>query len=373
MKKFFKTLHKWLSIPVGVIITVTCLTGAILVFQDEIQELCHPDRYFVPDSESKQKIPLGELVPMVNTQLDNNTVASVKIPSDPARTYTLTLKEGFRVSAFVDPYTGEVKGYYKFRESPFYTVMSIHRWLMDGSRTAGKYAVGISTLLFVFILISGAVLWFPREWKKSRFKIQFRKGRKRLMFDLHNVLGAYACLILLICALSGLMWSFEWYRNGVFGLFGAENPRAARGGGHGQGQGRGQARGEQGRNKKEKPEINTVSWQTAYAKLSADNPDHEYIRIEDGKAAVRQKYMANARAVDEYIFDTTGKITETKLYENQAAGSKIWGWAYSLHIGSYWGVWSKILTFVASLIGASLPITGYYIFIKKKRRKKKPH
>lgn len=376
MKKLFKKLHKWLAIPVGIIISVTCLTGAILVFQDEILEFANPKHYFVDEGDKKQAIPLDELVPMVNAKLDSNSVASVKIPSDPNRTYTMTLKEGFRVSAFVNPYTGEITGYYKFRENPFFTVMSIHRWLMDGSRTTGKYAVGISTLLFVIILITGFILWVPREWKKSRFKIQFRKGRKRLMFDLHNVLGAYACLVLLICALSGLMWSFDWYRSGVFGLFGAEDPRGGRGGGHGQAQnqqGRGEGRGQQGGDKKERKEINTASWEKVYTTLVGDNPENQYIRIENGKAAVRQKYMANARATDEYIFDRKGEITESKLYNDQASGSKIWGWTYSLHVGSYWGIWSKIFTFIASLIGASLPITGYYLFIKKRKKKKKSH
>lgn len=360
MKRFFKKLHKWLSIPVGVFVSLICLSGAILVFQEEILETYYPERYFVSEVKN-EAIPLDKLVPMVNTQLKDNTVSAVKIPSDPKRSYTMTLAEGFRVSAFVNQYTGEITGYHKTRESAFFTVMSFHRWFLDSTRTVGKYAVGISTLIMTFILISGFILWFPREFKKSRFKIQTKKGRLRAMFDLHNVLGAYACLILLICSLSGLMWSFEWYRNGVFSLLGAETEQSS--GDHGK-------RG--GNREKEKPAINTATWQTVASTLIHKNPDNEYIRVEDGRANVRQKRMANSRATDEYEFDKqSGEINKTVLYESQAKQSKVWGWAYSLHVGNYWGVWSKIFTFLAALIGASLPITGYYLTLKKRKNRKK--
>jgi len=352
----------WLSIPIGIIITVVCLTGAILVFQDEILELSNPSHYFVDEAKEKP-ISLDKLVPMVNAQLENNSIADVKVSSDKERTYTMTLAEGFRESVFVDPYTGKITGEYKFRESPFYTIMALHRWLMDGSRTWGKYTVGISTLLFVIILITGFIVWMPRRLNKSRFKIQYKKGKKRLLYDLHNVLGAYSCLVLLICALTGMVWSFEWYRNGVFKLFGADMTQQQ--GGHGRG----------GNNeKKEKPEINYANWQTVFNTLSESNADYEYIRVQDGNASVHLKSSFTSRATDKYMFDKrSGEIKKTILFKDQEATTRIWAWVYSLHVGNYWGIWSKIFTCIFALIGASLPITGYYIFFIKRKKKKKKH
>lgn len=359
MRIFLKKLHKWLSLPVGIIITIVCLTGAILVFQDEILELANPTHYYI-DEIKESPIPLAELIPIVNAQLDSNTVASVKITSDPKRTYTMSLTKGFRESAFVNQYTGEVTGYYKFRESTFFTIMTLHRWLMDGSRTWGKYTVGISTLLFTIILISGFFVWMPRRFNKSRFKIQFRKGKKRLFYDLHNVLGAYACLVLLICALTGMMWSFDWYRNSVFRLFGAEIKQEQ---GHGGGQ-----RGE----KKEKQETNILNWQKIFDNLAASNKDYEYIQIQDGSASVHLKSSITSRASDKYGFNKeSGEITKTTLFKDQETTTKVWAWVYSLHVGNYWGIWSKIFTCFFSLVGASLPITGYYIFFIKRRKTKK--
>ncbi len=36
MKKFFHKIHLWLAIPFGVLITLVFLTGAMLVFEDDI-------------------------------------------------------------------------------------------------------------------------------------------------------------------------------------------------------------------------------------------------------------------------------------------------------------------------------------------------
>lgn len=364
-RKFFKKVHLWLSLPVGLIITIICITGAILSFETEILEAYYPERYFVEEVKDK-KIPVDQLIPIINTQLKDNTVSGIKISSDPKRTYIASLSNGFRISAFVDPYTGELKGTYSFRDSFFFTMISLHRWLMDGSRTWGKYTVGITTILFIFILISGLVWWAPTDKKKlkSRFTIKTKSGWKRFFHDLHVSLGIYVCVFLLISALTGLMWSFEWYRNGVCKLFGVEIP--AEKGGHGGGE----------REGKKTKEINYQSWQTALDNLTEQVPQNEYITISDGSATVLDKSAPHLRATDKYTLDNkSGEIIKASLFSEQKSVSKIMSWAYALHVGAFGGIIIRILTCLACIIGGTLPLTGYYIFylksIKKKPRKNK--
>lgn len=57
MKKFFEKVHLWLSLPAGIVIVITCLTGAMMVFQDEIEQLCHPRRYIVANYEGRTPLP----------------------------------------------------------------------------------------------------------------------------------------------------------------------------------------------------------------------------------------------------------------------------------------------------------------------------
>ena len=359
MRKFLKQIHKLLSFPVGLIIVIVCLTGCILVFDDEIQEAIHPDRYFVENIEQKSPMPLKDLIPMVNTQLDTNMVASVRISSDSERAYVMTLKKGFRISAYVDQYTGEVKEVVAFRDTFMFKIMTLHRWLMDDSRTIGKYTVGISTIIFVVILISGVFIWIPKNKKniKRRFSIKWA---------LHSVLGIYACLFLLVCALTGLMWSFEWYRNGVFTLFGTGVEKKEGGGGHGRGQG---GRGE---GKKEKL-LDISQWDKALQEVKAVAPDFNSVTVADESITVKPQSAMHGRVTDTYNFSKeTGLITSVQPYDEVELNTRLFHWAYALHVGDYGsGYWAKILTCLAALIGGSLPITGYYLYFAKNGKKRR--
>ena len=98
-------------------------------------------------------------------------------------------------------------------------MMRLHRWLLDeykrdGSFSWGKSIVGYATLVLAIIIISGIVIWYPRNKKvlRNRLKVKTKAGWFRFFYDLHVSGGFYAALLLLILALTGLTWSFGWYR-----------------------------------------------------------------------------------------------------------------------------------------------------------------
>ena len=45
MKKWFRRVHLYLGLSAGLVITVSCFTGALLVFEEELQHAFHKDRY----------------------------------------------------------------------------------------------------------------------------------------------------------------------------------------------------------------------------------------------------------------------------------------------------------------------------------------
>lgn len=110
----------------------------------------------------------------------------------------------------------------------------LHRWLLNpppqkGASSVGKMIVGISTLLMVVILVSGLVIWWPRTRKalNNRLKVSCCKGWRRFWYDSHVALGFYSTLFLLVMALTGLTWSFGWYRSFAYGLFGGNTSKQA--------------------------------------------------------------------------------------------------------------------------------------------------
>lgn len=112
--------------------------------------------------------------------------------------------------------------------------------------------------------------------------------------------------------------------------------------------------------------------QEIYDKLSLQNPAYKQISVSSGTASVAFDRLGNQRAADRYSFNTeNGEFTETSLYQHQDKAGKIRGWIYSVHVGNWGGMTTRILTFLAALVGASLPLTGYYLWIKKMINKRK--
>ncbi|KAB6149994.1 PepSY domain-containing protein [Bacteroides xylanisolvens] len=396
MKKIFRKIHLWLSVPFGLIITLVCFSGAMLVFENEVNEWFRRDLYYV-ETVKESPLPMDKLLEKVATTLpDSVSVTGVSISSDPGRAYQVSLSKPRRASLYVDQYTGEVKG--KSERSGFFMFMfRMHRWLLDSMNPGnegifwGKMIVGVSTLLLVFVLISGIVIWWPRTRKalKNSLKITATKGWKRFWYDLHVAGGMYALIFLLAMALTGLTWSFPWYRTAFYKVFGVEvQQRAAQG--HEQKsdaqkrdtklathrekkrEGNEVRKGERSR----RPENNHsdmysvtspfVYWQEIYDKLRRQNPEYKQISISSGTASVSFNRFGNQRASDRYSFNTdNGEFTETSLYQHQDKSGKIRGWIYSVHVGNWGGMFTRILTFIAALLGAALPLTGYYLWIKR--------
>lgn len=396
MKKIFRKIHLWLSVPFGLIITLVCFSGAMLVFENEANEWFRRDLYYV-ETVKESPLPMDKLLEKVATTLpDSVAVTGVSISSDPGRAYQVSLSKPRRASLYVDQYTGEVKG--KSERSGFFMFMfRMHRWLLDSMNPGnegifwGKMIVGVSTLLLVFVLISGIVIWWPRTRKalKNSLKITATKGWRRFWYDLHVAGGMYALIFLLAMALTGLTWSFPWYRTAFYKVFGVEvQQRAAQG--HEQKsdaqkrdtklaahrekkrEGNEVRKGERSR----RPENNHsdmysvtspfVYWQEIYDKLGRQNPEYKQISISSGTASVSFNRFGNQRASDRYSFNTdNGEFTETSLYQHQDKSGKIRGWIYSVHVGNWGGMFTRILTFIAALLGSALPLTGYYLWIKR--------
>ena len=189
----------------------------------------------------------------------------------------------------------------------------LHRWLLDppaskGEKSVGKIIVGITTLVMVFILISGLIIWIPRTRKalKNRLSVSCTKGWRRFWYDSHVAIGFYSTLFLLVMALTGLTWSFGWYRTAAYSLFG-ETPSST------------QVRHtDKGKNRSRKDEVK-ITWKDA----------------------------------------------------NASAPQSLKGWFYAFHTGSWGGITTKILYFLAALFGGILPLSGYYLWWKRTRRREK--
>lgn len=106
--------------------------------------------------------------------------------------------------------------------------------------------------------------------------------------------------------------------------------------------------------------------------LQAKVPDYQNITLNtDASADVISRRWHTPSAADTYIFNPkNGKITEVQFYKDRPLNQRVEDWVHAVHTGS-WGGWlTKLLTFIACLIGITLPLTGYYLWLKRLFRKR---
>ena len=393
MKKAFRKIHLWLSVPTGIIITLVCFSGAMLVFEKEMTEAVKPELYFVKEAKG-EPIPMQELMEKVEETLpDSVSISGVTVFADSTRTYQVSLSKPRRASIYVNQYTGEVTG--RSERLPFFdTMFHLHRWLLGSSSGVGKLLTGICTLVLVFILITGILMWLTNRHKplKASLAIHVTKGWGRFWHDLHVAGGIYATIFLLAMALTGLTWSFSWYRTGFYACFGVES--SERGGAHGGGaskegqrggdtirsgerqQGEGRHGGGEGHGYHDGGDFGFHRrspyrhWDDVLKEVALKNPGYQQITLKAEAAEVVPEGRLSMRATDKYSYDRRrGEITDIKLYSSEGKDTKVRSGVYMVHTGSWGGIITRILNFLAALIGATLPLTGYWLWIRRLTRK----
>ena len=386
MKKALRKIHLWLSVPTGIIITLVCFSGAMLVFEKEITEAIKPELYFVKEAKG-EPIPMQQLMEKVEETLpDSVSISGVTVFADSTRTYQVSLSKPRRASIYVNQYTGEVTG--RSERLPFFnTMFHLHRWLLGSSSGVGKLLTGICTLVLVFILITGILMWLTNRNKplKASLAIHVTKGWGRFWHDLHVAGGIYTTIFLLAMALTGLTWSFSWYRTGFYACFGVES--SEKGGAHGEGgnshgegryshgegryshgDGRNNHEGNHGEGRGFHRRSPYRHWEDVLNEVALKNPGYQQITLKPEVAEVVPEGRLSMRAADKYSYDRrSGEITDVQLYSAGKKDTKVRSGVYMVHTGSWGGIITRILNFLAAFIGATLPLTGYWLWFRRKR------
>lgn len=292
-------------------------------------------------------------------------------------------EQGKRPSAFaVNQYTGEVIGNISevkgATASLMKTMFSLHRWLLLDkvekpifgeleNRKLGSYITGAATILFTLGVITGMVIWFPQRVKSWRqgLKVKWSGSWKRTNHDLHNSLGFYACIFLFLMGITGPQWSFPWYREALRKSLGTYQPEGF------------------------EPPKDPVSTIVAGAaplnlgdylkKADAALPytgDYSISLPKDSASAItvmknKTGFFAPA-AGDKVLLDQyTGNVLQKEVFSDKPFNERVSGSIKALHLGDVYGMFTKIIYFLACLIATSLPVTGTLIWLNKLKKKRK--
>ena len=377
-----KWLHLWLGLVSGIIVLIVCITGCIWVFNEEITGLLEPETKV--EKQDKPVLTPSQLSAVATRLYPDKVIGYAQYIQ--GRAITVSLKNpgekgrrGGGISLKINPYTGEVisKEVRRKGETDFF------RFILNGHRflwlplAIGRPVVNYGTLVFVVLLITGMIWWYPKKWNKGTadksFKIKWGASFKRVNIDLHNVLGFYSLLFLLALALTGMVYGIKWYSEGTYWLTSGGDKLTAY------------------RDMKsdslhiEKLYTPQQAMDIAWAKVIAKHPRSEgfYYSFPDTARATSTISITVYPTAGQF-YNTQGytfdqhSLKELKRndvyftpYQEAGFGGKLRRMNYDIHVGSILGFPGKVMAFLASLIGASLPITGFLVWYGRKFKKKK--
>lgn len=376
-KYWIGQIHLWLGLASGLIVFIVSITGCLFSFQAEISNITYKKTFFITPANAKV-LPLSELKQQAQIALGDkqpiNYITTFKRAdmawefmayktNDTALTY-FGATEYFK-SVFINPYTAQVTGFRDYKYD-FFNIIKYAHWSLLLNSPYGQPIVGWSTLIFVVLLITGLVLWFPKKWNKATrqqsFKIKWKAKFKRVNYDLHNVLGFYSLLLALIIGLTGMVFSFSWFQATVY-VVASGSTKAP----------------EQfaGKSVKDSLGIPVVGIDKAYEQTVDLYPVATRIGISPASGSEGVIYTSAYRGKEIYYdrddlqFDQySGKLLHTQLAAKKNNGQKLIDMNYDIHIGAIGGLTGKIIAFIISFICASLPVTGFYIWWGKLKKKK---
>jgi len=365
-RKFLNDMHLWMGIGSGIILFLVCLSGTVLTFEEEIKALFAKE--FVVANTNGNQLSIETLSESLS---EEGVINNISIPNSSNAPLIFNIKTSAQErrgsNFFVDPFSGEYQKYQKSALDGFFSTMfKMHRWLLLDTEV-GRPIVGVATIIFLFLAISGIVLWFPKKmkWKnfKPGFKVKFNANWKRINHDLHNTLGFYACIFLLIMSLTGLFWSFEWYRDAGSAVLGTK-VFGNRGGGP-----KFESATKPGTTEKTFEEI---------LQLTSKELDYEGETTISVPATNQDVYTITKNSIsrfspvitDKLVYDRDGALLHKELFSDKPLNVQIASLIKPIHIGTIYGTFSKIIYFFVCLIATSLPITGTLIWINKLKTKK---
>ncbi|SFP99648.1 sulfite reductase (NADPH) flavoprotein alpha-component [Geopseudomonas sagittaria] len=367
VKKILFQLHWLLGISAGLVLALMGVTGASLSYQDELLRLLNPGVMSVEPAVGARPLSPDELVGRVGEQLPNRQVLGLSFSADALDAVKVNVSGGGPrgETLYADPYSGEVLGAAR-GAGLFQFLMQLHRWLAIGD--AGKPITGAATLALVFLCLSGLYLRWPRQagnWR-AWLTLDWRRTGRGFLWDLHAVAGTWVLLAYLLAALTGLYWSYEWYRDGVHALAGESAPQ------HG---GPGKRRGPPPQSEAPPAPVSIDPLWNAFRHEVRDDYRLASLRLpERAGQPLQVMYLPQAaehnRAFNRVSLDADGKLLQHERYSEKSDVQQLLASVYPLHTGDYFGQPGRILMLLASLGMPLFFITGWQLYLGRRRSRR---
>lgn len=364
-------VHSIIGLALALLWALIGITGAMMSFEDEIEAGLNASIMRI-EARTAPKLSPDQLV--ARLPADFGEVSAVTMASDPAAAARIRFARaegGARPSSvYVDPHDERILGSPR-GEAFFSTVRKLHRWLLlpgDGNGY-GRTITGVAALCLIVMLISGLVLRWPHRagsvtmWLKPNLAPRGR-GLHR---SLHAVVGTWVLPVYLVMTLTGLWYSFEWYKNGANWLLerpsakaAATQPRPPRGGAPGEAA----------------PLTFDRAWSTFLHDQGGRFATAQFTLPAAGAGtAVRVRSWAKDSTLesvrDEFRIDTvTGRVLRADLYADKTFGERVLAGVLDIHRGAILGWPGKLAFMLAAALMPLFTVTGLLLYLSRRRHRR---
>jgi uncharacterized iron-regulated membrane protein len=381
-------LHLSAGVAAGVVILVMSATGVLLTYERQLTAWAERGYRSGPPEPGAGPLGTEALLVAVLRQRPGAELDSVTWHSDPEAPVELRLG---RTPLFVNPYTGDVlgEGSGTVRRA-FRTLTDWHRWLgaSGEGREIGRAVTGACNLAFLFLVMTGVYIWWPRPFGLRRLRSvavvdTTLKGKAR-DFNWHNSIGIWMALPLAAVVASGAVISYPWARDLIYTLTGSEPPprrdagrpaegrRAAEAGGN-QGSGPAGRRTEDGPgdlagldDARGRAAAASQGWRSIRVRLPL--PDGPAVAFSVDRGSGTRPDLRSQISVDR----RAGEIVSVRGFEDESPGRRLQSWLRWVHTGEAGGVLGQTLAGVASAGAAVLVWTGLALSWRRFFRRAQP-
>lgn len=374
------TIHRWVGLVTGLIVFIVCLTGLIwsLKLNGWVGQYNLPHEY-----QSDRMIAPSQAVSYASTVVPGTFPTSLSYERNGAVEVTYSQGDTTTIVRLA-PGTGKVIDTEQQAGIDFWKFIGAGHFSLWLPYQIGRIIVGYATLLFFLTLLSGLVLWLPKNRKGLGVALlpKWRRSTplSRRVYDLHNSLGFYATLVLICISLTGMVWAVDWWGKGLYQLTsGGQNEIPWQ-----------LATSDTTTTAATMPQSAATAQlfkqtDSVFVKLLHSYPQAKAFLISLPDTAVKSSSLAITIQSDKLVYYDADRLSFDRYtmreihvegpyqgrYQDKNFADKLRRMNYDIHVGGIGGQLGRILVFIATFIGMTLPLTGFWLYYNRWRKKRK--
>ena len=346
-------IHSIAGLVSGLFILLMSISGAALIFHEEADILQQPSF----SNPSYHIISVDSCYASVQKAYPTAQISSCEMPVTPFRSFSFFIYDtvfdrGTKAQEiFLHPATANVIGSRggsgDIRNNFMSWLSKFHNSFHLGK--TGEWLLGFFALIFLLSIITGLILFRKKIWPVLTFKKGFYTST-----NLHQIIGVYALLFNLMIAVTGFWMQRYVFKKEFYASYDYTPVLKA-------------------------SPVFPFKFDSAFSLVKKQYPDFTaaviyFAQSNKSKTAIYGSRASNAyihskKFADVIMLDSAGGIAKTRMINENSGADQYDIINSQLHMGKFGGIGIKIIYFVFGLSGALLSITGFLLWVRRRKQK----